>query len=126
MRRNILTTVVAVSLSAAWFSIARAQTAFVGATLFDGTGGDPVEDAVVIVMGDRILEVGARSEVEVPDYLPIVDMSGKWVVPGLIDAHIHYFQSGGLYTRPDVIDLREWRSYETETVSYTHLRAHET
>ena len=32
----------------------------------------------------------------------------------LIDAHIHYFQSGGLYTRPDVIDLGDWRTYETK------------
>ena len=63
--------------------------------LFDGTGADPVENAVVIVMGDRILEVGARDEDH--DSLTIsrvVDVSGKWIVPGLIDAHIHYFQSG--------------------------------
>ena len=91
-----------------------AQTAFVGATLFDGTGADPVEDAVVVVMGDRILHVGRRAEIDIPDYLQVVEADGKWIVPGLIDAHIHYFQSGGLYTRPDVIDLREWRSYETE------------
>jgi imidazolonepropionase-like amidohydrolase len=95
-------------------SSAFAQTAFVGATLFDGTGADPVEDAVVIVMGDRILEVGARSNVDIPEYMIVVDVGGKWIVPGLVDAHIHYFQSGGLYTRPDVIDLRSWRPYETE------------
>jgi imidazolonepropionase-like amidohydrolase len=65
-------------------------------------------------MGDRILEVGVREEIEIPDYLTAVDVSGKWIVPGLIDAHIHYFQSGGLYTRPDVIDLRAWRPYEKE------------
>jgi imidazolonepropionase-like amidohydrolase len=91
-----------------------AQTAFVGATLFDGTGADPVEDAIVVVMGDRIFEVGSRSEVDIPDYMIVVDVGGKWIVPGLIDAHIHYFQSGGLYTRPDVIDLRSWRPYDKE------------
>ncbi|MBD3870871.1 MAG: amidohydrolase family protein [Acidobacteria bacterium] len=73
-----------------------------------------MENAVVIVMGDRILEVGVRGEIEIPEILPVVEVSGKWIVPGLIDAHIHYFQSGGLYTRPDVIDLRGWRPYETE------------
>jgi imidazolonepropionase-like amidohydrolase len=114
MDRRLLTTAVAVSALFAWTSGAFAQTAFVGATLFDGTGADPLENAVVIVMGDRVLEVGARDEIEIPDYLPVVDLSGKWIVPGLIDAHIHYFQSGGLYTRPDVIDLRAWRPYETE------------
>jgi len=114
MRRNLLTTVLAILVLAVWTPGAFAQTAFVGATLFDGTGADPLENAVVIVMGDRILEVGARNEIKIPDYLKVVDVSGKWIVPGLIDAHIHYFQSGGLYTRPDVIDLRGWRSYETE------------
>ena len=114
MRRNLLTTVVAVLILAVWTPGAFAQTAFVDATLFDGTGADPVENAVVIVMGDRILEVGAGNEIKIPEYLKVVDVSGKWIVTGLIDAHIHYFQSGGLYTRPDVIDLRGWRSYETE------------
>jgi predicted amidohydrolase YtcJ len=35
-------------------------------------------------------------------------------MPGLVDAHVHFFQSGGAYTRPDVIDLRAHRSYEQE------------
>jgi imidazolonepropionase-like amidohydrolase len=115
--RHTTMTVVAVLLLSLWAQSAPAQTAFVGATLFDGTGADPVENAVVIVMGDRIFEVGPREEIEIPDYLPVVDVTGKWIVPGLIDAHIHYFQSGGLYTRPDVIDLRAWRPYETETAA---------
>src|SRR4030095_13741938 len=39
---------------------------------------------------------------------------GKWIIPGLIDAHVHFSQSGGLYTRPDIIDLRSRRPYEKE------------
>ena len=116
MYRTLATICVSALVFAASASHAIAQSAFIGATLFDGTGADPVEDAVVIVMGDRILGVGKRNEVEIPDYLAVVDVRGKWIVPGLIDAHIHFFQSGGLYTRPDVIDLREWRSYEAEMV----------
>jgi imidazolonepropionase-like amidohydrolase len=114
MIRRLPMIVVVTLVLAAWTSMATAQTAYVGATLFDGTGADPVENAVVIIMGDRILEVGGREEIELPDFLPVVDVTGKWIVPGLIDAHIHYFQSGGLFTRPDVIDLRDWRPYETE------------
>ena len=114
MRRILLTTATAFLALVPWTSSSFAQTAYVGATLFDGTGADPVEDAVVIVVGDRVLEVGRRGEIEIPDYLAVVEADGKWIVPGLIDAHIHFFQSGGLYTRPDVIDLRDWRSYETE------------
>jgi imidazolonepropionase-like amidohydrolase len=43
-----------------------------------------------------------------------LNASGQYLMPGLIDGHVHYFQSGGLYTRPDVIDLRQLRSYDTE------------
>ena len=114
MDRRLMTTAFAVLVLAVWTPVAVAQTAFVGATLFDGTGADPVENSVVIVVGDRVLNVGTRDVVKIPDEFGVVDVSGKWMVPGLIDAHIHYFQSGGLYTRPDVIDLRGWRSYEKE------------
>ncbi|SOD80016.1 amidohydrolase family protein [Spirosoma fluviale] len=44
----------------------------------------------------------------------VVDATGKWLMPGLIDSHIHLFQSGGLYTRPDGADLTKYRPYETE------------
>ena len=49
-----------------------------------------------------------------PNNAQVIDARGKWVIPGLIDAHVHFSQSGGLYTRPDIIDLRTWRSYEKE------------
>jgi uncharacterized protein (TIGR02246 family) len=40
--------------------------------------------------------------------------SKQWIIPGLIDAHIHFFQSGGLYTRPDIIDLTSRVPYDEE------------
>ena len=43
-----------------------------------------------------------------------IDGSGKWLIPGLVDAHIHLFQSGGIYTRPDIVDLREFKPYREE------------
>ncbi|HYE35969.1 amidohydrolase family protein [Methylocaldum sp.] len=90
------------------------MTAFVGATLVDGTGGAPRADAVILVEGERIAAVGNRDEIPIPPEARVIDASGKWIVPGLIDAHIHFFQSGGLYTRPDVIDLRDVRPYADE------------
>jgi len=90
------------------------MTAFVGATLIDGTGGAPRANAVILVEGDRIAAVGNRDEIPIPPEAQLIDASGKWIVPGLIDAHIHFFQSGGLYTRPDVIDLRDIRPYADE------------
>jgi imidazolonepropionase-like amidohydrolase len=73
-----------------------------------------LQDAVVLLDGERILAVGSRSEVEVPRDARVVDARGKWIIPGLIDAHVHFFQSGGIYTRPDIIDLREAVPYERE------------
>ena len=88
--------------------------AIVGATLIDGTGVPARSDTVIVVEEDRIKAVGSRAEVALAKGLRIVDGRGKWVMPGLVDAHVHFFQSGGAYTRPDVIDLRAHRTYEQE------------
>lgn len=63
--------------------------AIVGATLIDGRGGSPLEDAVVIVRGDRITAVGKRNAVSVPGGAETVDGKGLTLLPGLIDAHFH-------------------------------------
>ncbi len=91
-----------------------------GATLIDGTGGPPVPDSVVIIGEDRILTAGARSQFPIPKHVRVIDARGKWIIPGLIDAHVHFFQSGGLYTRPDVIDLRSRVPYEKELAWIRH------
>jgi imidazolonepropionase-like amidohydrolase len=87
--------------------------AIVGATVVDGAAA-PIPDAVVLVDGERIQAVGSRAQVALPKGITIVDGRGKWVAPGLVDAHVHFFQSGGAYTRPDVVDLRKVRPYERE------------
>jgi len=88
--------------------------ALVGATLIDGTGATPIPDSVVVFQGDRILAAGPRALVGVPKGARVIDAKGKWLIPGLVDAHVHFFQSGGLYTRPDVIDLRDRVPYQQE------------
>ncbi|MBI5443639.1 MAG: amidohydrolase family protein [Deltaproteobacteria bacterium] len=85
-----------------------------GATVLPGTGGPPLPSAAVVIRGDRIADVGPADRTFVPEGARVVDLSGRWLVPGLIDAHVHFFQSGGLYTRPDVIDLRAVRPYAGE------------
>jgi imidazolonepropionase-like amidohydrolase len=84
-----------------------------GATLIDGTGRPILRDAVILIEGERIREI-ARRLGSVPKTVPIIDLKGKWIIPGLIDAHVHFNQSGGLYTRPDVIDLQKRRPYDEE------------
>jgi len=49
----------------------------------------------------RIEAIGPASSTPVPAGATRIDGKGKWVVPGLIDSHVHFFQSGNLYTRPD-------------------------
>lgn len=87
--------------------------AIVGATLVN-PGAAPVPDAVVLVRDGRIVDAGARGTVAIPADAERIDAAGKWLVPGYIDAHVHFFQSGGLYTRPDAFDLREVVPYEQE------------
>jgi imidazolonepropionase-like amidohydrolase len=67
-------------------------TAIVGARLFDGTGSAPVEDAVVVVEGDRIRAAGGRAAVPVPREADVVDAKGQLLTPGLVDVHCHINQ----------------------------------
>jgi imidazolonepropionase-like amidohydrolase len=103
--------------SAAPDPVPAAATAFVGATVFDATGRDPIPDAVVLLARDRVAAVGPAPAVALPPGAKVVDAKGKWIVPGLVDAHVHFFQSAGLYTRPDIVDLRGVRPYEAEVAA---------
>jgi imidazolonepropionase-like amidohydrolase len=85
-----------------------------GATMITGTGSPAVRNAVIVIEGGRIRDAGPGSDVKVPKNAQVVDAKGKWVIPGLIDAHVHFSQSAGIYTRPDIVDLRKRRSYEKE------------
>jgi imidazolonepropionase-like amidohydrolase len=72
------------------------------------------KDQTVLIEGNRIRQVGPSKDVEVPEGATVIEAQGHWVIPGLIDAHVHFFQSGNLYTRPDAVDLRKWRPYDQE------------
>ena len=81
-------------------------TALVGPTAINPADSTVIEDATVLIDGDSIWTVGPSGEVVVPEAATVHRMPDKYVMPGLIDGHVHFFQSGGLYTRPDVLDLR--------------------
>lgn len=83
-----------------------ATRALVGATLIDGTGAAPVEDAVVVVGDGRIQCAGERDECAVPDEAERVSLDERWIVPGIVDAHVHFSQTGWADGRPDSLDLR--------------------
>jgi imidazolonepropionase-like amidohydrolase len=58
------------------------------ATIIDGTGAQPRGDAVVLVSGDRILKVGSMGQYRYPG-ATVVDVTGRWLVPGFMDLHAH-------------------------------------
>jgi imidazolonepropionase-like amidohydrolase len=88
------------------------DVALVGATIIDGTGAEPLADGVVIVRGGRIACVGAADECRVPDDVARIDVRGRWIMPGIVDAHMHYSQTGWADGRPDALDMRERFPYE--------------
>jgi imidazolonepropionase-like amidohydrolase len=71
-------------------------------------------DTTILVRGHRIEAEGPTGEVAVPAGARVIDARGKWVIPGLIDGHVHFFQSGNLYTRPDAADFNAWMPYARE------------
>ena len=58
-------------------------------TLIDGTGAPPVADQALVIREDRIAEVGPTGSTEVPKGAAVIDLDGKFVVPGFVDLHVH-------------------------------------
>ena len=75
---------------------------FTGFTLIDGTGAAPVADAVLVVRGQRIAAAGPASRIPVPDGAQRIDLSGRTVIPGLVNAHGHAGATVGLESRPEL------------------------
>ncbi|HEV2747427.1 MAG TPA: amidohydrolase family protein [Allosphingosinicella sp.] len=81
--------------------------ALVGAklvTMADEAGGI-VEDGVIVIEGNRIRAIGARGQVAIPAGAQQVDVAGKTIIPGLIDAHAH-----GAQGEDDLIPQQNWEA----------------
>lgn len=65
------------------------RRALVGGTLISGNGGEPIEHGTLLIEGARIAGIGAQAEVPIPDQTEIIDVGGRYVLPGLIDANVH-------------------------------------
>jgi len=63
--------------------------ALTASLLIDGTGADPIKDAVVIVEGDKIRKVGPRDMVQIPSGACRIELKAKTLMPGMVDAHVH-------------------------------------
>ena len=71
------------------------QKAIIGSVLIDGTGGPPLSNSVVIIAGSRIRAVGSRANMPIPAGVEKINGAGKFLVPGLIDAHVHLGERAG-------------------------------
>ncbi len=78
-----------------------------GATVVTMRGDEVIHDADVVIRDDHIAAVGPRGQVKVPDGATIRDVTGKYIVPGFIDAHDHIAD-----IRRSVLDLEPWGPLE--------------
>src|SRR5262245_35847073 len=85
-------------------------TLFEGARLIRGDGSAPIENSAFLVERDRFTRVGRKGEVQAPAGAARVDLTGKSVIPGLVDAHSHIGYMKNLtsgpqnYTRENILD----------------------
>lgn len=73
----------------------------------------------VVALDGKIISVDKGKAFKLPEGTEVIDGTGKWLIPGFVDAHVHFFQSGGLFARPDAIDLRKHRPYDKE-IEWVH------
>ena len=90
------------------------QTYITNVTVLDVEKQKLITHQTIEITDDVISNIKKSSALNIPKDAVIIDGTNKYVVPGLVDSHIHFFQNGGLYTRPDAIDLQKYWSYTDE------------
>ena len=80
--------------------------AFVGGTVVTMEGDKVVDNGVVVVEGNKIVAVGKQGDVKVPSAAKVIDITGKSVMPGLIDAHAH-----GPQAISEIVPQQNWKNY---------------
>src|SRR2546428_672392 len=74
----------------AWGQQTRKATLFEGARLIMGDGGAPIESSAFVVENDRFTSVGRKGEIQAPPGAARIDLTGKTVIPALVDVHSHF------------------------------------
>lgn len=69
--------------------------AFTHVTVIDATGSPPQPDSTVIINGSQISAVGPAASTPVPPNVSVLEATGKFLIPGLADMHVHLTGSGG-------------------------------
>jgi imidazolonepropionase-like amidohydrolase len=103
-------------LAAQTFALAQPQTVAVKCgRLIDGKSDTPLENAVIVIEGNKIKEVGKN--VKIPANARVIDLSAATVMPGLIDAHVHILLQGDITSEDYDVQLLK------QSIAYRALRA---
>jgi imidazolonepropionase-like amidohydrolase len=107
-------------------TVVRAQagaTAFVGATIIDGSDRAPIQNGVLIVRDGKVAQIGTSATIKPPAGARTIDVKGKTLIPGLVNAHGHVADVKGLQTGPQFYtdenvraQLRQYGRYGVTTV----------
>lgn len=123
-RRTCLRTFIVVSvalLASAGTTVAQEPQpiAFVGGTIIDGNGGPPLRDGMLVVVGKQIQAVGPRAQVTVPRGARVIEATGKFLIPGMIDTNVHL----SLYGRGETLVRYQDRNADlTRESAQLHLK----
>lgn len=90
--------------------------ALVGGQVVTMEGEEVIANGVVIVEGKHIKAVGKQGDIEIPSDATVIDVSGKTVMPGLVDAHAHGPQGSN-----EIIPQQNWKNYATVSLGVTTI-----
>lgn len=94
----------------------------INGTLIDGTGREPISDAIVAIRSGRILAVGRRGEIPMPSQADTLDAKGGFILPGFINSHVHNaFNQNNLriWAQAGVTTVRDVGAYEPPDVAFS-------
>ncbi|HET9678955.1 MAG TPA: amidohydrolase, partial [Gammaproteobacteria bacterium] len=98
------------------FAVPNTRLALVGARILTMDKAGIIEDGAIIIEGNRISAVGPRSDIELPANMPVLDVSGKTIMPGIIDVHWH-----GAQGTDEFIPEQNWVNYASLAFGVTTL-----
>src|SRR5437773_3692941 len=107
---------IALACALSFFALAAhaEKLALINGTLINPGTERVLTSARILIDGDRITDFGGEITASAPKDARVIDCAGKFILPGYIDTHVHFFQSGDLFTRPDGADLNSVRPYKDE------------
>jgi hypothetical protein len=108
----------------------KATVVIQGGTLIDGAGNAPLENAVIVIEGDRIRAVGKEGEITIPKESRVIDLKGMTLLPGYIDGHCHLvdfmgeiYLNSGITTCPDITQNDdEWTMAQRDGTALGKIR----